>query len=64
MQAPLHEMGSKRPLHEQLPLADIRVVDFGQFIAGPLTARLLGDAGALCTCSLNSGALHLGAISP
>ena len=32
-----------------LPLAGIQVVDFGQYIAGPLTARLLADAGATVT---------------
>lgn len=30
----------------QLPLAGIRVVDFGQYMAGPLAASLLADAGA------------------
>jgi len=27
-------------------LTDIRVIDFGQYIAGPLTAMLLADQGA------------------
>jgi len=34
-------------LHEKAPLAGICVVDFGQFIAGPLTSRLLPAAGAV-----------------
>lgn len=33
----------------QPPLSGIRVVDFGQFVAGPLTSRLLADAGATVT---------------
>jgi crotonobetainyl-CoA:carnitine CoA-transferase CaiB-like acyl-CoA transferase len=36
-------------MHEGLPLVGIQVVDFGQYIAGPLTARLLADAGATVT---------------
>jgi len=36
-------------MHQSLPLAGIQVVDFGQYIAGPLTARLLADAGATVT---------------
>src|SRR5918912_1289237 len=28
------------------PLAGVRVVDFGQYVAGPLAAMLLADAGA------------------
>src|SRR5215218_8140351 len=28
------------------PLAGVRVIDFGQYIAGPLTAMLLADHGA------------------
>lgn len=29
-----------------LPLSGIRVVDFGQYIAGPAVAMILGDLGA------------------
>ncbi len=28
------------------PLSDIRVLDFGQYIAGPAAAMMLGDFGA------------------
>ena len=28
------------------PLAGLRVIDFGQYVAGPLTAVLLADQGA------------------
>ena len=33
-------------LHSQLPLAGVRVVDFGQQIAGPAVAMILADLGA------------------
>lgn len=29
-----------------LPLSGVRVVDFGQYIAGPAVAMILGDLGA------------------
>ena len=34
------------PPHELPPLAGIRVVDFGCYVAGPLVGRILADAGA------------------
>ena len=33
-------------LRSQLPLAGVKVVDFGQYIAGPAVAMILGDLGA------------------
>jgi crotonobetainyl-CoA:carnitine CoA-transferase CaiB-like acyl-CoA transferase len=35
-----------RPLFSNLPLTGVKVVDFGQYIAGPAVAMLLGDLGA------------------
>lgn len=35
-----------RKTFSQLPLTGVKVVDFGQYIAGPPVAMLLGDLGA------------------
>lgn len=43
---PLHEQEDAMPMHERGPLHGFRVIDFGQYIAGPLMARLLADHGA------------------
>ena len=32
-----------------LPLSGVRVLDFGQYVAGPMAATLLADAGATVT---------------
>ncbi len=37
---------STSPAKMQRPLAGVKVIDFGQYIAGPLTAMLLADQGA------------------
>ena len=37
------------------PLHGLRVIDFGTFVAGPLVARLLGDAGAAVTRIVQPG---------
>ena len=42
-------MSSRSDLHNEpprLPLTGIKVLDFGQYIAGPATAMILGDLGA------------------
>ncbi|MEJ8473830.1 CoA transferase [Roseibium algae] len=36
----------KNPVMSKLPLKGVKVVDFGQYIAGPAVAMLLGDLGA------------------
>jgi crotonobetainyl-CoA:carnitine CoA-transferase CaiB-like acyl-CoA transferase len=36
----------QNPALEEPPLAGIRVIDFGQYIAGPLACRILADLGA------------------
>ena len=37
------------PNYEEKPLRGVKVVDFGQHVAGPLTASLLADFGANVT---------------
>jgi len=44
--AAIFEEEDKVPMHELGPLHGFRVIDFGQYIAGPLMARLLADHGA------------------
>ena len=40
---------SSLPLYECEPLSGIKVVDFGNYLAGPLVGRILADAGASVT---------------